>query len=118
MKLKSVYLILTLCLVLPACQEEEEPSVTNQPDDDQKTDVIQQIDKTAAAGVADEVIQHWKLGSISEENYLQVTEDWDSVWHVYYTYRYSEEEEVSPKAIPHLLIPKKEKVSIRVFVTH
>ncbi len=119
MKLKTILAFLIPCLMLFACQEDENPT-TGQTlgSGDDKNPVAREIDETAVAGIADEIIQRWKLDDISEENYLQNIEDWDSVWHVYYPYRYSEEGKITPKPIPHLLIPKKENETIRVFVTH
>lgn len=119
MKLKTILTLLLSCLIVFACQDDDDPTSGQKPDnDDDKNPVARDIDETAVAGIADEIIERWKLDDISEENYLQTIEDWDSVWHVYYPYRYSSEEEITLQAIPHLLIPKKEGETIRVFVTH
>lgn len=45
---------------------------------------IKDVSESVATDIADEIIQHWKLDEISDDTYLQHTEDWDSLWHVYY----------------------------------
>lgn len=80
--------------------------------------VVKDVSESVATDIASEIMEHWKLDDISDVTYLQHTEDWDSLWHVYYKFRQPSEDEVVIKPIPHLLIPKQDNKSTRLFVTH
>jgi len=117
---RNLLIILLIGLTLLSCSEEEEPITNNPPATDPTPPVVEikDVSESVATDIAREIMQHWRLDEISDETYLQHTEDWDSLWHVYYEYRQPSEGKVVIKPIPHLLIPKQEKKSIRLFVTH
>lgn len=120
MRLKLISILLLFGMTLVACQEEEPTKGTSNNGNPPDTPVIRDIDENAVIGIADEIARRWELDEITEENYAQTIEDWDSVWHVYYPRRYSLEEieeGIEKKPIPHFLIPKKENETIRVFIT-
>jgi len=107
-------------IALTACQEEEPTKGTSNNGNPPETPALRDIDENAVSGIADEIVERWKLDEITKENYTQKIEDWDSVWHVYYPRRYSLEEiedGIEKKPIPHFLIPKKENETIHVFIT-
>lgn len=114
---KRILLLLLFSILVWSCQKAD-PEISDTTTGDQDTLTGRQIEQNAATGVADEIIRYWKGPAINEEEYLQVTEDMDSLWHVYYVYRRSDGEETAVRPIPHLIIPKQEGKPIRFFITH
>jgi hypothetical protein len=114
---KRILLLLLFSILIWSCQKTD-PEIPGTTTGDQDTLPGRQIEQTDATGVADEIVRYWKGPEINDEEYLQVTEDMDSLWHVYYVYRRADGEETSVRPIPHLIIPKQEGKTIRFFITH